>query len=116
MPRLLGVEIPADKRIEASLTYIYGIGFSTARRILEQTNIDPNIRAKNLTPQQLNEIIHAITNNKIKIEPQKYGEPGLTKYGDLILDQRLTNTRRFYPHLHNTSGFFIAKIRVDSGE
>jgi len=55
-------------------------------------------------------------NNKIKIEPQKYGEPGLTKYGDLILDQRLTNTRRFYPHLHNTSGFFIAKIRVISGE
>src|SRR5204863_7022082 len=68
MPRLLGVEIPAGKRIEASLTYIYGIGFSTARRILEQTNIDPNIRAKNLTPQQLNESIHAITNNKIKIE------------------------------------------------
>jgi small subunit ribosomal protein S13 len=54
MPRLLGVEIPADKRVEVSLTYIYGI--------------DPNIRAKNLTPQQLNEIIHAITNNKIKIE------------------------------------------------
>ena len=68
MPRLLGVEIPADKRVEVSLTYIYGIGFSTARRILEQTNIDPNIRAKSLTPQQLNEIIHAITNNKIKIE------------------------------------------------
>ena len=64
MPRLLGVEIPADKRIEASLTYIYGIGLSTAKRILEQTNIDPNLRAKNLTPQQLNEIIHAITNNK----------------------------------------------------
>ena len=68
MPRLLGVEIPADKRVEVSLTYIYGIGFSTARRILEQTNIDPNIRAKDLTPQQLNEIIHAITNNKLKIE------------------------------------------------
>ncbi|PYL24111.1 MAG: 30S ribosomal protein S13, partial [Verrucomicrobia bacterium] len=68
MPRLLGVEIPADKRVEVSLTYIYGIGFSAARRILEQTNIDPNIRAKDLTPQQLNEIIHAITNNKIKIE------------------------------------------------
>jgi small subunit ribosomal protein S13 len=50
------------------LTYVYGIGFSTARRILEQTNIDPNIRAKDLTPQQLNEIIHAITNNKMKIE------------------------------------------------
>jgi len=68
MPRLLGVEIPADKRVEVSLTYIYGIGFSTARQILEQTNIDPNVRAKDLTPQQLNEIIHTITNNKIKIE------------------------------------------------
>jgi small subunit ribosomal protein S13 len=68
MPRLLGVEIPAEKRIEASLTYIYGIGLTTAKRILEQTGIDPNTRAKNLTPQQLNEIIHAITNNKLKIE------------------------------------------------
>src|SRR5437773_11034984 len=68
MPRLLGVEIATDKRIEATLTYIYGIGFSTARKILEQTTIDPNLRANKLTPQQINEIIHAITNNKIKIE------------------------------------------------
>src|ERR1700745_4453236 len=68
MPRLLGVEIPADKRIEASLTYISGIGPTTSKRVLEQTNIDPNLRAKDLTPQQINEIIHAITNSKIKIE------------------------------------------------
>jgi small subunit ribosomal protein S13 len=68
MPRLLGVEIPAEKRNEASLTYIYGIGPSTAKRILEQTNIDPNLRAKSLSPQQINDIIHAITNNKIAIE------------------------------------------------
>jgi small subunit ribosomal protein S13 len=68
MPRLLGVEIPADKRIEASLTYIYGVGLSTSKRILEQTNIDPNLRAKDLTPQQLNEIIQTITNNKVAIE------------------------------------------------
>jgi len=68
MPRLLGVEIPSDKRIEASLTYVYGIGPSTAKRVLEQTNIDPNLRAKDLTPQQLNDIIHAITGNKLLIE------------------------------------------------
>ena len=68
MPRLLGVEIPSDKRIEASLTYVYGIGPTTSRRILEQTNIDPNLRAKDLTPQQLNDIIHAITGNKLLIE------------------------------------------------
>jgi len=68
MPRLLGVEIPADKRIEASLTYIYGVGPSTARRVLEQTNIDPNLRAKDLTPQQINEIIQTITHSKVSIE------------------------------------------------
>jgi small subunit ribosomal protein S13 len=68
MPRLLGVEIPGDKRIEASLPYIYGIGPSTAKRILEQVNIDPNTRAKDLAPEQLNQIIHAITASKLPIE------------------------------------------------
>ena len=68
MPRLLGVEIPADKRIEASLTYIYGVGPSIAKRILEQTNIDPNLRAKDLTPQQINEIMLTITHSKLPIE------------------------------------------------
>lgn len=68
MPRLLGVEIPGDKRIEASLPYIYGIGPATAKKILEQANIDPNIRAKNLTPEQVGEIIHAITASKLSIE------------------------------------------------
>jgi small subunit ribosomal protein S13 len=68
MPRLLGVEIPADKRIEASLTYIYGVGPSTAKRILEQTNIDPNLRANKLSAQQINEIVQAIANGKVAVE------------------------------------------------
>ncbi len=68
MPRLLGVEIPGDKRIEASLPYIYGIGPTTAKRILEQANIDPNTRAKNLSTEQMGEIIHAITASKLPIE------------------------------------------------
>jgi small subunit ribosomal protein S13 len=68
MPRLLGVEIPGDKRIEASLPYIYGIGPSWAKRILEQANINPDIRAKDLSPEQLNQIIQAITANKLPIE------------------------------------------------
>ena len=68
MARIAGIDLPGNRQIEIALTYIYGIGFATSRRILEQTNIDPNLRAKDLSPQQLNEIIHAITNNKIKIE------------------------------------------------
>jgi len=68
MPRLLGVEIPGDKRIDYSLPYIYGIGRSWAKKILEQANIDPSIRAKDLTPEQLNQIIHTITANNLLIE------------------------------------------------
>ena len=68
MPRLLGVDIPGDKRIEASLPYIYGIGPRTAKKILEQANIDPNVRAKNLTPEQLGEIVHAINGSGLLIE------------------------------------------------
>ena len=68
MARIAGVDIPRDRRIEASLPVIYGIGPTTAKRILDQTNIDPNLRAKALTPQQLNDIIHAITGNKLLIE------------------------------------------------
>lgn len=68
MPRLLGIDIPGDKRIEASLPYIYGIGPSNTKKVLEAANIDPNIRAKDLSPEQLNAIIHAISAQKILIE------------------------------------------------
>jgi small subunit ribosomal protein S13 len=68
MPRLLGVDIPGDKRIEASLPYIYGIGPNTAKRILEQANINPDTRAKDLSTEQLNQIIQSITASGLLIE------------------------------------------------
>ncbi len=68
MARLLGIEIPNNKRIEASLPYIHGIGMSTARKILDQANIDPNLRAGELSDEQLSKIIHAIGENGIKVE------------------------------------------------
>jgi small subunit ribosomal protein S13 len=68
MPRLLGVDIPGDKRIEASLPYIYGIGPSTAKKILEQANINPDVRAKDLSTEQLNQIIQAVTASGLLIE------------------------------------------------
>lgn len=57
MPRILGVDLPENKRIDASLPYIYGIGRVTARRVLEQAEIDPSLRAKDLTPEQVNKIV-----------------------------------------------------------
>ena len=53
MPRLLGVDIPNEKRILISLQYLYGIGAYTSAQILKATGIDPNKRAKDLTEDEL---------------------------------------------------------------
>lgn len=68
MARLLGVEIPNEKRIEASLPYVYGIGAVTAKRLLEQAGIDPNLRTGELTDEQLGAIGNAINTSNIMIE------------------------------------------------
>jgi small subunit ribosomal protein S13 len=65
MARLLGIEIPNEKRIEASLPYVYGIGRPTAAKILEQAGIDPNIRTGELSDEQLSQIIQIINDNNI---------------------------------------------------
>ncbi len=56
MPRILGVDIPKDKRIEASVQYIYGVGPKIAADLLAELNIDPNLRAKELTDEEVSKI------------------------------------------------------------
>ena len=68
MARIFGIEIPNEKRIEASLPYIYGVGPSTAKRILEQAGVDSNIRTGQLTEEQLVKIAQVITSEAIPIE------------------------------------------------
>ena len=53
MARIAGVNIPVNKRIEIGLTYIFGIGHSTALKILEETGIDPGIQGKDLTEDEV---------------------------------------------------------------
>ncbi len=62
MARIAGVDLPRDKRVEIGLTYIYGIGVSTSQKILKECGIDPNIRVKDLTEEQVNAIRDLITN------------------------------------------------------
>lgn len=52
--------------------------------------------------------------SNITVEPIEYGSSGLTRFGDLIFDDQLRNARRLYPHLHDTTGFFISRLRVSS--
>lgn len=63
MARIAGVDLPRDKRIEASLTYIYGIGFSTSKKILKETGVNPDIRTKDISEEDLAKIREYIDKN-----------------------------------------------------
>lgn len=56
MARISGVDIPKDKRVEVSLTYIYGIGRITANKILTSAGINPDVRVKDLTEEEVNKL------------------------------------------------------------
>jgi small subunit ribosomal protein S13 len=65
MPRILGVDIPREKRIEAALPYIYGIGPARSREVLDEAKIDCNRRAKDLTDEEISRIATIIQNNYV---------------------------------------------------
>ena len=68
MPRLLGVEIPAKKKVGYSLRYIYGIGPTRADQVLREAGLNPDMRAQVLTEEQLNKILNVITGHKWVVE------------------------------------------------
>ena len=68
MARIIGVEVPGDKRIDIALRYIYGIGPTNAKEVLTRAQIDPKTRAKELSEQQISSIVHAIQEGKYLIE------------------------------------------------
>ena len=68
MPRLLGVDIPNNKKIEYALRYIYGIGPTLSRDIVATSEIDPNTRAQDLTEEQLNKLTTLITERNYLVE------------------------------------------------
>ena len=63
MARIAGVDLPNEKRIEAGLTYIYGISWTTSRKILEKTGINPDTRVKDLTEEEAGKIRKVIEND-----------------------------------------------------
>ncbi len=67
MPRIIGIDIPKDKRLEIALTYLYGIGRTLSIKILKEANIDPNKRAKELTDKEVAQIT-AVIQKSFKVE------------------------------------------------
>jgi len=60
MPRILGVDLPKEKRTEVSLTYLFGVGRTTAGKVLAATGVDPNKRAKDLTDEEIAKLTQAV--------------------------------------------------------
>ncbi len=67
MARIAGVDLPKEKRVEAALTYIYGIGFSTSKRILKEAGVNPDTRVKSLSDTDVARIRSVIDAN-VKVE------------------------------------------------
>ena len=63
MARIAGVDLPREKRVEIALTYIYGIGLSSSRKILAETDINPDIRVKDLSEDEVNKVRDYIDKN-----------------------------------------------------
>ncbi|HKY88374.1 MAG TPA: 30S ribosomal protein S13 [Candidatus Limnocylindrales bacterium] len=67
MARIAGVDIPREKRVEAALTYIYGIGLSTSKKLLAQANINPDTRVAALTEDQVTRL-RELVDRRYKVE------------------------------------------------
>jgi small subunit ribosomal protein S13 len=68
VPRVLGVDIPKEKRIEIALTYLYGVGRVLSNRILVQAQISPDKRAKDLTEEEVSRLTTTIQKMDLKVE------------------------------------------------
>lgn len=67
MARIAGVDLPKRKRVEVGLTYIYGIGLPTSKKILDQLKIDPNKRVEQLSESEVNDI-RKVIDSELKVE------------------------------------------------
>lgn len=67
MARIAGIDLPRDKRIEAALPYIFGIGRTSSQKILKKSGVDPNIRVKDLTEEHISKI-RTIIEQEYKVE------------------------------------------------
>ena len=66
MARIAGVNIPLNKRVEVGLTYVYGVGQSTARKIVEKAGVDPNTQVKDLTEEEIVKLRQAVEGGEVE--------------------------------------------------
>lgn len=84
MPRIAGVDIPNNKRVEIALTYIFGIGRTLSNNILNEASISPSVKVKDLTDQEIS-LIRGILEKKCKVEGdlRKYNNINIKRLMDI---------------------------------
>jgi small subunit ribosomal protein S13 len=81
--RIAGVNVPLNKRIEVGLTYVYGVGPSTARSILEKTKVDPNTYVKDLTDDEVIKLREAVESQPVEGELRRERSQNVKRLGEI---------------------------------
>lgn len=103
MVRIAGVNLPSDKKIEISLAYIYGIGRSLAKKILQQTGIDGSIRTKDLNEAQIAKLNKYIEENlKVEGDLRREVQQNIKRYIDIGCYRGLRHRRNLPVHGQRT--------------
>ncbi len=103
MVRIAGVNLPSNKRIDIALSYIYGIGRSLAKKILQETNIDGSIRAKDLSEEQIAVLNRYIEENlKVEGELRREVQQNIKRLIDIQCYRGLRHRRNLPVHGQRT--------------
>jgi small subunit ribosomal protein S13 len=81
--RIAGVNVPLNKRVEVGLTYVYGVGPSTARKILEKAKVDPNTYVKDLTDDEVIKLREAVEGEPVEGELRRERSQNVKRLGEI---------------------------------
>lgn len=93
MARIAGVDLPAEKRIEASLPYLYGIGPTLAKFILKECQIDPDKRTKNLTEEEVNRLAREVEKYKVEGDLRREVQTNIKRLQEIASYRGLRHAR-----------------------
>src|SRR6201989_1113853 len=93
MARIAGVNIPDNKRIQVGLTYIFGIGHSTALKILDETGIDPGMQGKDLTEDETIKLRDAVDNREVEGDLRRERSQNVKRLMEIGSYRRLRHPR-----------------------
>jgi small subunit ribosomal protein S13 len=100
--RIAGVNIPLNKRVEVGLTYVYGVGRSTARKILEQAGVDPDTYVKDLTDEEVVKLREAVESQPVEGELRRERSQNVKRLSEIGSYRGLRHRRGLPVHGQRT--------------